>query len=455
MTCELPPTHARLEGEGVRRAVLVGINAYKQQPLQGCLNDIAAVQGFLQSERGFAPAHIRVLRNAEATRGAILRELRALAQSSRAGDQAVFYFCGHGAQFPSRDPREADMLDEALCPVDFDWTADSAILDDELAQIFDSLPPGVATTWVIDACHSGDLHEHLDRRIAACRAMSAPSPLGPSLGPSTARATRIVPGERCLFLTACASTERAADIFVEGMPRGAFTYHLLAAARRAPTASSAELLTQVQQVLAEIGQHPEGVGPGLSAPFLLPPECSMMQPKTPRTVRLPDRTSLEADRHLHMYLAEAARKAVDDAQFGSRLLELGVDLSAISVADASAMARAVRSCPRSGAVTCRSFWWGFHLEVPPMELAQLPSVGALHQHLMELIGTAPRRAAPHLQAMVTYVVENLAEVQAQDRGAGVFISMSSFAPDLFVATAVPAKPMARRGTDPDAVALSL
>lgn len=434
-----------------KRALLVGINAYPRNPLRGCLNDVAAMRDFLVCERGFAPEHITSLRDGEATRAVILRELEAAVAATGRSDCFVFYFCGHGAQLASQDPREGDLLDEVLCPVDFAWTHATAIVDDELQRLFDAFPVGASLTWIFDACHTGDIDEQLDARVAAYRglpaaqvaAMGAASSSAVSGIRSPSGRTRI--SHRGVILTACAATERAADILADGEPRGAFTYHLLAAARRSPEASTAEVLACAAEELAKISQHPEGYGPGLGATFINVRESNVKSTRVQtRTVRIAENPSAEADRHLHVYLAEASRLAQIDDEFGSQISRYGLDLSNISAGDASALARAVKPAPRSCSVVCRSFWWGFHLEVPHSELEALAQEGVSHLGLARRIQGVPHRAAPHLGSLVEYVVKGFEGVRKIDRGAGVFISMSAFAPDVYVTTAVPVRSPVRR-----------
>jgi metacaspase-1 len=431
-------------GAVTRRALLVGINAYPRHPLRGCLNDVAAVRSFLEQERGFAAADIITLCDAQATRAAIMGELRAAAAATTSGDGFVFYFCGHGAQLPSEDPREADLLDEVLCPIDFAWTPATAIVDDELQQIFDSIPVGASLTWVFDACHTGDIDEQLDERVAAYRGL-------PGAASGDAHAARLSIRERRqhrgVILTACAATERAADLAVEGEPRGAFTYHLLAAARQQPGGRVSELLAAARLALAKIGQHPEGYGPGLDAPFISIGESNPKPPEPIRTLRISVNPSVESDRHLHMYLAEARRLALTDGEFGSKMSSHGLDLSGISEGNATVLARAVKPAPRGAGMVCRIFWWGFHLEIPHGEVEAMTRSGIDQLALARMLKVVPHRAAPHVGTLVDFVVRTFSNIKQLDRGGGVFISMSSFAPDLYVTTAAPVRAQPVRRAD--------
>ena len=72
-----------------------------------------------------------------------------------AGDRLLFYYSGHGAQYPARDgDGELDGFKEVLCPFDFDWTEETMISDKEMVEIFYTIPIGVAFNIISDSCHS-------------------------------------------------------------------------------------------------------------------------------------------------------------------------------------------------------------------------------------------------------------------------------------------------------------
>lgn len=142
-----------------RRALLVGIDRYPDPAhrLEGCANDVFLVSARLQ-ERGYAAEEIRVLLNERATAGAIRQRWDWLVEGVRGGQQRVFYFSGHGAQMPGYGWGERiDHADECLVPVDFDWTVDRAILDDQLFAWYSQLPYDVRFAAMFDCCHSGGL----------------------------------------------------------------------------------------------------------------------------------------------------------------------------------------------------------------------------------------------------------------------------------------------------------
>lgn len=387
---------------GARRAVLVGINAYQGQRLLGCVSDIVAVKRFLLDEREFAAEDVRVLLDHDATRGAILAALDELASVSQPADQAVFYFCGHGVRLPTTDPLARDRYDEALCPVEFDWTAKTALLDDELRALFDSFAEGVSITWVMDTCHAGELEEELDLRVLAARRMCPP----PEQWHFTRRVALRAP-EHCTVIRACADGERAGDLYVDHGARGAFTVHWLEAARRAPEATCAELLRKVARELEELGQHPQISGPGLHQPFVSAPQ------------------------------GERRERASDTATEWM--------LQALAAPAVERRARRSRDTTSPISATCRAFWWGFHLELSHDALEWLATAGSpqtLTRTFELLLDEVPERAQPHLPALIEHVARELAEIYALNQGFGVILSMSAFEPDVFVAAAV--TPRSRR-----------
>lgn len=139
-----------------RRALCVGINRYRRQPLSGCVADARAWAQTLQT-LGFG--EVRVLTDEEATREAILRELQGLVSRSVAGDLIVFQFSGHGTTLPDRNADEAGgdtpLQDEAICPYDF--TEGHFLLDDDVAAVYAGIGDGVGVTNFIDCCHSGSI----------------------------------------------------------------------------------------------------------------------------------------------------------------------------------------------------------------------------------------------------------------------------------------------------------
>ncbi|EFJ07021.1 hypothetical protein SELMODRAFT_430194 [Selaginella moellendorffii] len=79
-----------------------------------------------------------------------LAAIRDFVAAASAGERLLFYFCGHGTQFPDRNLDELDGNDEALC------FNDGYLVDDILHNVMvQYLHEGVHLTAIFDSCHSG------------------------------------------------------------------------------------------------------------------------------------------------------------------------------------------------------------------------------------------------------------------------------------------------------------
>ena len=141
------------------RAVLVGIDEYERDDvpsLHGCVNDVALVRSLLKQYFQVPNEDLRVVVNSRATKANILERIEATIARAEAGDVIVFYFSGHGSQIRDRNGDElTDGLDEIICPYDMDWDRGTYLVDDELDEMFGSLPPGVLLEAFFDCCFWG------------------------------------------------------------------------------------------------------------------------------------------------------------------------------------------------------------------------------------------------------------------------------------------------------------
>jgi len=86
----------------------IGINTYKSRQyrnLSGCLADVDGINEYLQAVLSVNPRNIRSLRDAKATRAAILLELKSFITNHKIqrGNPILIYFAGHGAE--AKSPR--------------------------------------------------------------------------------------------------------------------------------------------------------------------------------------------------------------------------------------------------------------------------------------------------------------------------------------------------------------
>ena len=95
------------EPGGQRRALLIGINAYKPETiapsattvaLEGCLTDVALLQEVLVSRLGFGAADVVTLTDQAASRSNWQAALQDLGNGVRATDAVAFHFSGYGGQ---------------------------------------------------------------------------------------------------------------------------------------------------------------------------------------------------------------------------------------------------------------------------------------------------------------------------------------------------------------------
>ncbi len=130
------------------RALLVAIDKY---PSESGWNEIHATNDIyllkpLLIKRNFAPAHVTVLLNEQATKDAIVKALKQLAKDSRHGDYIYIHFSCHGQQMADDNGDETDGLDEALIPYDAPrryqkgvYVGEKHLRDDELGSLLDDI----------------------------------------------------------------------------------------------------------------------------------------------------------------------------------------------------------------------------------------------------------------------------------------------------------------------------
>ena len=152
---------------GTQRALLVGINYYRQSgQLSGCINDVLHVRKYILDHHEFLDKHVLLLiddgRHHKPTRENIIRALRRLVEHSKPGDSVYFHYSGHGGLL---DPdywnrykagKSNKEYDETLYPVDH--ARAGPIRDFSLFNHFvKPMAASVTVTCVMDCCHSGSV----------------------------------------------------------------------------------------------------------------------------------------------------------------------------------------------------------------------------------------------------------------------------------------------------------
>jgi hypothetical protein len=251
------------------RALLVGINAYPGQPLNGCVNDVNDMARFIVDQCGFKSSDVRLLVDARATTANIKERLSWLVTGLKKGDRALFHYSGHGARFPIRDAHgKVTAVHDTICPVDFDWSREHALLDDDLRQIVDKAPVDTEFIYISDSCNSGDLTRAM--RAWQPRCYMPPADIAWRL--RTAADNNIVmsamPHDHCALISGCKSDQESADAVFGGRYNGALTYFLLQALKT-PVGPAEQLTRLVPDVVARLKHNGYDQTPQLRGPDLV------------------------------------------------------------------------------------------------------------------------------------------------------------------------------------------
>jgi hypothetical protein len=139
-----------------KRALLIGINydedQYKDDDLNGCVNDLNNLKKFLKEKCDFQEEEIITLVNTEATKEAIEMEILNLSYFSFAnpGANVWFSYSGHGTRFVIDHSKTS----EVLCP--YDYLHKGVISDSWLKTNFVNLLHTDTNAFVLmDCCNSG------------------------------------------------------------------------------------------------------------------------------------------------------------------------------------------------------------------------------------------------------------------------------------------------------------
>jgi hypothetical protein len=288
-----------------KKALLVGINNFLEpgSELYGCINDTIEMQGLLTTYFGFREEEIVVLHDLDASTQGIRDGLAWLLSEYEGGgvDVRVFHFSSHGTQVDDQSGDEWECLDEVIVTYDHDW--DNPFRDDDLREIFDTVPEGVNFTFIADCCHSGTIQKaFIEREIefrtrylvppprvtdrieakreardAEADAWAAahltemlqgtpPERWAEEIGQNLTLLRRrfkenryaIVPAGRHVLLAACEDRQTASGVVIEGDWRGAFTWALARSIKEsAGDLTYGELVTRAGFHLRDFEQRPQ------------------------------------------------------------------------------------------------------------------------------------------------------------------------------------------------------
>lgn len=135
------------------KALLVGINYLgTDSELKGCVNDVQNVKNYLQNQNLYDSIEVMTdfTKDNLPTKQNILKALKNLCIDP--GERIFFHFSGHGTFQHDFNHDETDGKDECLVTKDM-----QVIVDDDLYEIFQTLPENVTVHALIDCCHSGTM----------------------------------------------------------------------------------------------------------------------------------------------------------------------------------------------------------------------------------------------------------------------------------------------------------
>ncbi|HEY0459738.1 MAG TPA: caspase family protein [Pyrinomonadaceae bacterium] len=260
-----------------KRALLIGINKYpymsEKGQLKGCVNDVLSIAAVLENQFGFDRNEITVLKDKEATRDSIIRELKKLAAECEQNDVIVFHFSGHGSRRRSKIPGKPDGVEETIVPYDSGRKKhpNRDISDENVKAWVSHLTKRTSNvTLFFDNCFSGSIVR--DESTEQIRSIEQDDRVyDPSdelaqidiFSPAVENLSKLA--DRYSMIAACEKSEYAREYTRDEACYGAFTYFLVQELGKLPkTATYDDLYEQLNLRLTSryTLQHPqlEGIG---------------------------------------------------------------------------------------------------------------------------------------------------------------------------------------------------
>ena len=153
--------------------VCVGMETSKRfGSCPGCQLDSSRMNSFLSEKYGYPGV---LLQSSQATKSAVVGELKkAIARTPEDG-LFIFYYSGHGGQedlssWKLSEPEGADSMDEYLC------LYDTYLMDDDVWKIISSCKGRVFC--IFDCCHSQTMFRSVNIDIAMEKGMAVPLEMG-------------------------------------------------------------------------------------------------------------------------------------------------------------------------------------------------------------------------------------------------------------------------------------
>lgn len=251
-----------------RHALLIGIDEYQPEGveiktrvrwsnLDGCVNDIIAINELIINKFGFKENEITVLTNVGASRDSILFHFDRLTKKAKKGDNVFFYYAGHGSQVKNSLSSEDDKRDETIVPSD-SYKGTQDIRDKEIATVFDKIVEnGSILTAIFDCCHSGSIARGVMDNEPDKLRMCLPNENDVKDAGSAPR-----PEEKGALIISASQDDEAASEYrgTKNNPHGAFTYAFLQTMNNLPaTASAEQVFLSIRSIVKYLGKRQEPV----------------------------------------------------------------------------------------------------------------------------------------------------------------------------------------------------
>ena len=201
-----------------KKALLIGINYIgTASQLNGCLNDIKAIQNVLTTNYAFKPELIKIMTDEtpqKPTRENILSAFKDFLQSGAEGDLLFFAYSGHGSTTVDYNKDEAKGgNDEMIISADL-----KGILDDELKALIQTyLKKNVTLFALFDSCFSGTV---LDLKYQYLDSLEHDT--------FTENANETETFGNVIMISGCNDNQTSADAYIEAKYQGAMTWAFLA-----------------------------------------------------------------------------------------------------------------------------------------------------------------------------------------------------------------------------------
>jgi len=231
---------------GANRALLIGIGKYPTGTGWSAIHgdaDVTLLKPMLE-KRGFTD--VKTLINQEATKKAIVAELKALAERCNAGDKVYFHFSGHGQPIDDENEDENADFDESVIPYDAHkyaakgrYEGQNHLIDDEYNPLLNAIKKKLGAKGqlfvAVDACYSRGMERGGDSDIDD-REIVGPTrgtddcfvvPRHSSYLKRVPKPKRFDIGARMIIVSACLQTERNYEYKTpSGKMYGSLTYYI-------------------------------------------------------------------------------------------------------------------------------------------------------------------------------------------------------------------------------------